>query len=143
MSELVNFFLNHWILSTSFLILFGFYLGFELLHHNSSSNHISPSLAIDLMNHQHAIVIDLRNKELFDQAHIINAINIPQEQLMENVKKLQKYAKKPMIVVCAAGKESPKIVAKLIKEQGFLKVLQLAGGMHAWVASGYPVVKSK
>lgn len=142
MSSFLDFFVEHWVLSALFLTLLGFYITFEILY-SHSNNQISPQLAVDLMNHQHAVVIDIRTKEAFDQGHIIDAVNIPQEQFLDNIKKIQKYAKKPVIIVCAAGKDSSKIVTKLIKEQDFSRVLQLSGGMHEWITNNFPIVHGK
>jgi rhodanese-related sulfurtransferase len=142
MSGLLDFFVEHWVLSALFLTLLGFYLTFEILY-SHNNRQISSQLAVDLMNHQHAVVIDIRTKEAFEQGHIIDAVNIPHEQFMDNLKKIQKYAKKPVIIVCAVGKDSSKIVTKLIKEQDFTRVLQLSGGMHEWIASGFPIVHGK
>ena len=142
MNELLNFFLGHWVLSALFLTLLGFYIVFEILYSHRSYQ-ISSQLTVDLMNHHHAVVIDVRSKEAFEHSHIIDAINIPNEQFMDNLKKIQKYAKKPIIIVCAAGKDAPKIIAKLMKEQDFSRVFQLSGGMHEWIAGGFPVVHGK
>lgn len=141
MNELINFFVAHWALSAALLTLLGFYIVFEVLHSNNNDS-ISPQQAVDYMNHQHAVVIDIRTKDVFGQGHIIDAINIEQSQFTDNVKKVQKYAKKTIIIVCAVGKDSPKIIAKL-KKENFVKVLYITGGMHEWTTVGYPVVREK
>ncbi len=141
MSGIIDFLFAHWILSSLFVTLLSFYLVVEILYSNKDDK-ISSQLAVDFINHKHAIVIDIRQKEAFDASHIIDSINIPQNQIDENYKKIQKYSKKPVIVVCAAGKDAAKVVAKL-KAQDFQQVLQLSGGMQEWITSGLPTTSNK
>lgn len=141
MSGLIDFLVAHWLLSLLFITLLLCYLGFEIFY-SQNSKQISPIMAVDLLNHQQAVIIDIRSKEAYEQGHIINAINIPQEQLMAEPKKVQRYKNNPIILVCAVGKDSAKVIAKL-SELNFSKVLQVSGGMQEWVASGFPLVAGK
>jgi len=141
MDEIIGFLVAHWALSSLFVALLSFCVIVEVLY-NNNDNKISPQLAVDFINHKNAVVVDIRTEEMFHSRHIIDAIHIPQNQIVENSKKLQKYTKRPIIVVDAVGKVPAKIIAKL-QEQGFQQVLQLSGGMHEWVAGGLPTTSSK
>ena len=140
MDNIVNFLVAHWVLSSIFMTFLGFYIAVEVLY-SHKNNKISPQLAVALINHQHAVVIDLRPKEAFDASHIVDAINIPQDQLVENPKKLQKFCKKPIIFVSTTAKDVASIIKKLSAED-FQQVLQLSGGMQEWITSGLPTTSS-
>jgi phage shock protein E len=52
-----------------------------------------------------AAVIDVRSKDEFDSGHVNGSINIPVDQLSNNLSKL-KDKNKPVIVCCASGMRS-------------------------------------
>lgn len=131
----------HWGLSSLFMTLLGFYLAVEVLY-SHKNNKISPQLAVALINHHHAVVIDLRPKEVFEASHIVDAINLPHDQLIDHPKKLQKFFKKPIIFVATTTKEVATIIKQLPAEE-LQQVLQLSGGMQEWIASGLPITSSK
>lgn len=141
MDQIIDFLLSHWILSSIFLSLFGFYLIIEILY-SQQNNKITPQQAVDLINHDHAIVLDIRSSTEFATNHVIDAINIPSATITEQSKKIQKYAKKPVIIVATKQTELKNVI-NLLKQQGFQQILQLAGGMHEWLASGLPTTSSK
>ena len=102
MQDIIKFLVAHWALSATFLVLLIAYLGFEIFNSNNH-NSITAQAAIDLINHQHAIILDLRSKEQYDDKHIIEAINIPANNFTEQQKKIHKYAKKPVMYCYTAG----------------------------------------
>jgi rhodanese-related sulfurtransferase len=141
MDEIISFFVKHWTLSALLITLLSFYIIVEVLY-SHNDNKISSQGAIDLINHKNAVIIDIRTEAAFGFSHIVDAIHIPEDQLIENYKKIQKHAKKPIIIVDAVGKVSSKIIAKL-QEQGFQQVVQLSGGMQEWLANGLPTTNNK
>ena len=141
MNLLLDFFLAHWVLTAIFLTLLGFYIAVEVFY-SQKDNKISPQFAVDLINHQHAVVIDIRSQELFADGHIIDSINLPFATAGDHYKKIQKYLKKPIILVGVNHKDLTKITTELT-QQNFQQVLQLAGGIQEWVANGLPVTSNK
>jgi len=110
----------------------------EFLRAKRAVGHITPQQATQLINHQHAIVIDIRPKETFATGHIIEALSMPEIATKEGIKKLEKFYKKPIIVVCASGQESQKIAAQL-KNTGY-HVYTLRGGIRGWREANMPLV---
>jgi rhodanese-related sulfurtransferase len=94
---------------------------------------IDPLAMTQLINHQHAAVIDLRVEDHYNKGHIIDAV------LMPHPKKLEKYRTRPIIFVCATGLESQKRAAFLRKD-GY-NAYALTGGMRAWLAADMPTIK--
>ena len=136
--EILDFFLRHWQLSSIFLVLLLSYIAFELKFANPE-NSISPQQVVGLYNHEHAIILDIRAKDAFTRGHILGAIHTPLSDLGGRMKKLSKSSKKPIVVVCSVGRDSPKVARKLKEEYGLERVLLLAGGMQAWHSADLPL----
>jgi len=69
-------------------------------------------------------IIDVRTKEEFDSGHLVDAINIPKEELEKNLNKLDKN--KYIFVYCRSGRRSHNAMIKLNKN-GFKNVVDLGG----------------
>ncbi len=102
---------------------------------------VTPLQATPLINHEDAVVLDVRSITEFNQGHIVNAINIPLNSLNKQLQQLEKYRERPIIVACRSGSRSATATKMLIKE-GFSKVHNLRGGMMAWQSAGLPIKKS-
>lgn len=63
-----------------------------------------------------AIVVDVRSKMEFNQAKVPGSVNIPLDQIHQQMKSLQKK-KKPILVCCATGRRSG-MAAHLMKQNG-------------------------
>ena len=140
MEEYTTFFTHHWMLSTGFVAILVLLLGNELKMKLSGVRQLSPQEIMLLLNHQQATVIDIRNAQLYQKGHILNAINIPQAQLIEQVAQLTKD--KPVILVCGNGQQSVGAGSKLNK-QGFSQVVTLRDGINAWQQNKLPLAKGK
>ncbi len=101
---------------------------------------LSPMDATQLINHEDAVVLDVRSDGEFKQGHIINAVNIPQKTLEEQLSKLEKYRDRPIITACRNGQIALGVGNRL-RKQGFEKVYNLAGGLMAWEGANLPLVK--
>ncbi|VAW79221.1 hypothetical protein MNBD_GAMMA12-432 [hydrothermal vent metagenome] len=133
-------------LNTTNTILFGIFLALitllvvtEFQRRGKKYNDVRPVEAIGLINHQNAVVIDVRPKEVFKKGHLTNAINIPLEELKSNPKKADKYKNKAVIIYCNSGNTSI-AACKLLEEQGFELVHNMRGGILAWERDSYPVI---
>lgn len=101
---------------------------------------LSPPAAVALLNEDNTVVIDLRDKDIFRNGHIINAINASKDDFEQ--KRMDKYKDKPLLLVCARGTESTALAGKL-RTEGFSQPLVLAGGIAAWQSSDLPLIKGK
>lgn len=100
---------------------------------------ISPSQLVQLINRDHAIVVDLRSENEFRQGHIQNAINLPYESLAESTEGLEPHRDKSLVLVCRLGQHSGNVGRRLIRA-GF-KVKRLSGGISEWTAASMLLVK--
>ena len=113
----------------------------ELRRKASGVLNIEPNDVVRLINHD-AVVLDLRNNEAFARGHIVNARNVPMDELAARMDKLENLKSKPVIAVCDAGITSTKAVNTL-RNSGFENVYGLKGGMNGWTEAGLPVVTGK
>jgi rhodanese-related sulfurtransferase len=140
MGQLGQFITNHWALWLALIVVLSLVLIYELHSQKKRAKELSPNAAIDLINHEDAVVIDLRDPEVFRAGHIIDAICTPADDLGQ--KRMEKYKTKPVILVCARGLQSV-VVATQLRAKGFTQPMILAGGITAWQAAGLPLVKGK
>ena len=140
LEQIRHFITNHWELCLALVaILVLIYIN-ELLAQKKRGKELTTAAAIDMINHEQAIIIDLRDLEAFNAGHIIDAIRSSADDF--NQKRMDKYKQKPLILVCARGLQSATLATKL-REQGFVQPMVLAGGFAAWQEANLPVVKKK
>ena len=85
-----------------------------------------------------ALVIDVREPHEYAAGHVPGAISIPQADLALHVSELPRD--RDLLVVCEGGTRSLR-AARFLKQVGFPKVTNLAGGTAAWRAAGQPTEK--
>ncbi|HSX21020.1 MAG TPA: rhodanese-like domain-containing protein [Gammaproteobacteria bacterium] len=139
MNDILDFFLQHWQLSALFVVAVGAYLVYEFML-GEDRDAVTPEQAVGLINHQHGVVIDVRTPEEFSTGHILHAINVDSKEPDTKFKTLNKYAHKPIILVCAHGRRSAQCMLRL-KNLGFAQVHSLAGGLESWKDAGLPLTK--
>jgi rhodanese-related sulfurtransferase len=139
MNEIVVFLSNHWMLSSAFAVILVTFLVNELLQDRLGLGKISAEAAVQVMNHEEGLVLDIRNEKAFSEGHILGAHNLPLDQIDAKLNTLQKWKSKTVIVVCAMGQEAQKAGNKL-KAAGF-QVKILKDGLQGWKTAGLPVVK--
>lgn len=132
---------NHPLLIGALAFSFFLLVFTELQRKARGMTNIEPQDAVKLINSD-AVVIDLRNAEAFARGHIVNAKNIPFDELQANKDKIAKYAKKAIIAVCDGGMTSGKVVDSL-RKSGVENVYGLKGGINAWTQANLPLVTAK
>lgn len=139
MQEVITFLNQHWILSGLFALVALLLILNEARAGGSSDSQVDPHKAVELINHQDAVVIDLRSSNQFLDGHIVGALNITKANLESKLNSLQRHIDKPIILVATEEAEASKVLP-LLKSKGF-KVTILAGGLKAWRAASMPLTK--
>lgn len=101
---------------------------------------VTPNEAVMLINHAHALVLDVREDAEFAQGHIADARHIPLGQLASRLNELEKWKDKPVVVNCQGGVRSSKACG-VLRKSGFTQVSNLAGGIAAWQTAKLPIMK--
>jgi rhodanese-related sulfurtransferase len=116
-------------------------IAYEVSRARSGGQAVGPMDAVRLMN-QGALLVDVRSREEFEGGHVLDARHLPQEEVAGAGESLKKYRDKPVIVCCESGMRSG-AAARVLKAQGFAKVVNLRGGLAAWRGDNLPLVKGK
>lgn len=113
----------------------------ELRRKAAGITSLDPHEVVKLINAD-AVIIDLRSADAFARGHIVNAKNIPQDELQASSDKIDRLKSKPMIAVCDSGVSSTRAVAAL-RKSGIENVYDLRGGINAWTQANMPLVSTK
>ncbi len=97
--------------------------------------------AVQLMNREKAVVIDVSDPEEFALGHINNAKNVPFSQLQDKLAGQVKNKDLPLILTCTSGARSNRAVA-VAKKLGFSNVQAMAGGLRSWKEANLPLEKA-
>jgi glyoxylase-like metal-dependent hydrolase (beta-lactamase superfamily II) len=84
------------------------------------------------------IVLDVREKDAFDAAHVPGATHLPRGQLELRINDVLPDPTSRIVTVCEFGKIST-LAAATLRDLGFLRAAALDGGMKAWREGGFPV----
>ena len=103
---------------------------------------ITPAQAVQLMNTEDAVPVDIRPVKTFRTGHLLNAIHLTPEEITAGAAKLAKFQQRPIIVCCERGLSSV-ASAKALRAAGFAKAYSLQGGIEAWRADGLPLGGSR
>ena len=136
MNQLIEFAGNHLILVSAFFFVSAMLI--VNLMQGGGSTAVLPIQAVQLLNHEDALVLDIRNATEFESGHIINAHNIPHADLKSKLDDLKKSKDRPLVVCCATGTASRAAMREL-SAAGFEQVYSLKGGIAAWRSDNLPL----
>lgn len=101
---------------------------------------VSAQEAVLLINHNNALVLDVREDKELAAGKIPNAKHIPLGQLPGRTQELLKFKDKAIVVNCRSGMRSASACRMLAKD-GFTQVYNLKGGIIAWEKDNMPMEK--
>lgn len=104
-------------------------LGLSLFGCSSKANYhqIDGQSALDMMNNEtDYIIIDVRTESEYQQGHIKNAINIPNESIDESVSEILTDKDQLLFVYCRSGNRSKQASEKLAK-LGYSNIYEFGG----------------
>jgi len=141
MDRFLEFTSNHTLLVLALFASFFIVIFYELRRKASGLIDVEAQEAVRLINNG-ALVIDLRSAEAFGRGHIVNARNVPSDEIDARLPSLGADTSKPIVAVCDAGVSSRRAVAAL-RQKGYASVYSLKQGMTGWTQDGLPVVTGK
>lgn len=136
-NQLIEFTSNHPMLVAALAGILVMLIGGELRQRISGINQVGPGDATRMLNHDNAVIVDMREDKDYREGHIVNAVHTPASN-SDAVQKLEKFRERPVIVYCRSGHTSAGFCSKL-RKQGFTSVYNLAGGVLAWQKAGLPL----
>ncbi len=107
----------------------------------ATASGLSPTEAVQRMNRDKAVVIDVSEPAEFAAGHVTGSKNLPLADFESRLPDTVKNKTLPLIVVCASGLRAKKAVATAQK-LGYEQSQVLAGGLAAWRSANLPVEKA-
>jgi len=96
--------------------------------------------AVTLLNHNDAVILDVREDSEYYSGHVPHSRHIPLGALNKRHVELDKFKGKPLIVVCRSGARSGSACG-MLRKLGFEQVYNLSGGVGAWQQANMPMEK--
>jgi len=135
----VKFILDNWMIM-SVALASGAMLFWPVIK-GATGGSLTAAGAVQLINRDKAVVIDVCESNEFAAGHVVGAKHIPLNQLEEKLPGAVKNKALPLILVCQSGARSNRAVA-IAKKLGYNNAQSLAGGLSAWKSASLPVEKA-
>jgi rhodanese-related sulfurtransferase len=105
-----------------------------------SITEISPEdAAAKLQNHE-TVVVDVREKDEWDEEHIPGAIHMSRGSIELDIEEKVPDTNALIICHCGGGGRSA-LAAESLQKMGYKTVRSMAGGFKAWKTAGLPTTK--
>ena len=101
---------------------------------------LDPTGAVQLINREKGVVVDVCEPAEFAAGHVVGAKNIPLADLEAKLATAVKNKTLPLILVCQSGARSGRAVA-IAKKLGYEQAQSLGGGLAGWKAANLPLEK--
>ena len=140
LTQLTEFSTNNPLLVISFIALLAAVFFNEMRQARQRFSSLTPTAAVQLMNDEDAILIDVREPAETTNGKIGKAVQIPVGSISQRISELEKHKNKPILVYCKTGARSG-LACSALNKAGFEKVYSLKGGMTAWQEALLPVTR--
>ena len=101
---------------------------------------ISPQDAATKLETGDAVIIDVREKDEWDEEHIPGAVHMSRGTIELDVEEKVPDTNAMIICHCGGGGRSA-LAAESLQKMGYENVRSMAGGFKAWRAAGLPTTK--
>ena len=101
---------------------------------------ISPGDAAAKSKSGNAVIIDVRDKDEWDEGHIPGAIHMSRGTIELEIEEKVPDPNAMIICHCGGGGRSA-LAAENLQKMGYKNVRSMAGGFKAWKAIGLPTTK--
>ena len=140
LTQISEFAVNHPFLVLAFVVLLVLVVLNELKTATQRFASLTPAAAVQLMNNDDIVVLDVREPSETAAGKIAKAIQIPVGAVKTRIAELDKHKNKTVLVYCKTGARSG-AACKELSKNGFDKVYSLNGGLLAWQEAHLPISK--
>lgn len=102
---------------------------------------LTPAAAVQLINREKAVVVDVREPAEFDEGHLAGARNIPLKEFESRLGSVVKNKNVPLILVCKSGARSG-AAQGIARKLGYAQAQSLGGGVLAWKEARLPLERA-
>jgi len=135
----LSFVIQNWYLILAALVSGGL-LVWPLIVSGSQGAAVGTAGAVQLINREKGVLIDVSEPEEYAKSHAVGSRNIPLGQL-EGHKQLPSNKALPLVLVCPTGARAGR-AAGMLRKLGYENAQVLAGGLKAWREANLPVEKT-
>ncbi|MBC7602169.1 MAG: rhodanese-like domain-containing protein [Ramlibacter sp.] len=136
----MKFILDNWHL-IAIALASGGMLMWPVIQGAATAGGLSAAGAVQLINRERAVVVDVCDAEEFAAGHVGGAKNVPAADLEKRLPEVVKNKTLPLILVCATGSRANRALATA-KKLGYEQAQVLSGGLKAWKEANLPVEKA-
>ena len=140
LTQISEFAVNHPFLVIAFVVLLALIFFNELKIATQRFASLTPAAAVQLMNNEDVVVLDVREPGETVGGKIAKAIQIPVGAIAKRINELEKHKSKTLLIYDKTGARSG-IACKELSKNGFEKVYSLNGGLLAWQDAHMPITK--
>jgi len=97
--------------------------------------------AVQLINREKAVVVDVSETEEFALGHVGGARNVPLNELEDKLPGVARNKTLPLILVCPTGARANRALG-VAKKLGYEQAQILAGGLKSWKDANLPLEKA-
>ena len=136
----MKFIVDNWMLILIVLSSGGM-LAWPLLRGGGGAGALTAQGAVQLINRQRAVVVDVRDPEEFAAGHATGSRNVPLDQLEAKLAATIKNKSLPVLIMCATGARAQRAVA-IAKKLGYEQAQAVGGGLKGWKDANLPIEKA-
>lgn len=97
--------------------------------------------AVQLINRERAVMIDVRDAAEYAAGHATGARNVPLDQLEQKLPTTVKNKALPVLLMCASGARAQRALATA-KKLGYEQAQVVGGGLKSWKDANLPIEKA-
>jgi phage shock protein E len=101
---------------------------------------ISPQDAASKLNSGDAVVVDVRDKDVWDEGHIPGAMHLSRGTIELDIEEKVPDLNAMLICHCGGGGRGA-LATESLQKMGYKNVRNMTGGLKAWKAAGLPTTK--
>ena len=101
---------------------------------------VSPQETASKSHSGGAVIVDVREKNEWDEGHIPDAIHLSRGTIESEIEEKVPDLNAVIICHCGGGGRSA-LAAESLQKMGYKNVRSMAGGFKAWKAAGLPTTK--
>ena len=140
MEEYISFASKHYYLFIALGVIILLIIFTELRRFTRGYKEITAAEAVQLINKEDALVLDIREANDRKQGKIIGAKHIALSALPARISNLSENKDKPILVFCKMGNLSTQ-ACKLLLKNSYSNVSSLKGGITSWINEQMPITK--
>lgn len=135
----MKFIVDNWMLIL-IAVSSGAMLAWPLIRGNGGGS-LTAQGAVQLINRERAVMIDVRDAAEYAAGHATGARNVPLDQLEQKLAGTVKNKSVPVLLMCATGARAQRALATA-KKLGYEQAQVVGGGLKSWKEANLPIEKA-